>query len=151
MVKRVVSVVAASLVLLVGIGAGLYLANGAPAVAAMAAADARAGGKPLVVKVHARWCPKCLMTMDVWSEIENTYAGRVNLLVLDFTNEQTTEASEAEVRRLGLEGLLDSLDGTGSIAVVDAATRRVSASISGSRDVAEYKRAIDEALASSRS
>jgi hypothetical protein len=89
--------------------------------------------------------------MDVWSDIESTYAGRVNLLVLDFTNERTTEASEAEVRRLGLDGLLDSLDGTGSIAVVDAATRRVTASISGSRDVAEYKRAIDEALASSRS
>lgn len=150
MVKRVISVVAASLVLLAGTGAGLYMANGAPAVAPMAPADARTG-KPLVVKVHARWCPKCLMTMDVWSEIESTYAGRVNLLVLDFTNEQTTEASEAEVRRLGLDGLLDSLDGTGSIAVVDAATRRVSASISGSRDLAEYKRAIDEALASSRS
>ena len=150
MVKRVISVVAASLVLLAGTGAGLYMANGAPAVAPMAPADARTV-KPLVVKVPARWCPKCLMTMDVWSEIESTYAGRVNLLVLDFTNEQTTEASEAEVRRLGLDGLLDSLDGTGSIAVVDAATRRVSASISGSRDLAEYKRAIDEALASSRS
>ena len=66
----------------------------------------------------------------------------------DFTNEATTEASRAEARRVGLEMLFSEYEGTtGSIVVLDRRTRAVTADIHGRRDLAEYRTAIDAALA----
>ena len=88
-----------------------------------------------------------MMTKGVWSEIAASYSGRVNLVVFDFTDRATTEASRAEARRLGLEAFFDENVGwTGTIAVVDGGTRNTLALIHGSRDVAEYRAAIDASL-----
>jgi hypothetical protein len=87
-----------------------------------------------------------MMTKGVWSQIEAAYSDRVNLLVLDFTNQSTTAASRAEARRLGLEKVFDEyFGGTGTIVVLNG-RREVSASINGSRDFAEYRAAIDANL-----
>ena len=75
------------------------------------------------------------------------YSGRVNLVVLDVTNQAHTDASRTEAKRLGLEKLFDEYAGaTGTIVVVNGRTRKVTASITGSRDLAEYRAAIDAAL-----
>jgi thiol-disulfide isomerase/thioredoxin len=121
--------------------------NGAPVVASISAADAAAAGKPYVVKMHAQWCVVCMTTKDEWSEIEKTYAGRVNLLVLDFTNEAKTEASRAEAARLGLQKFFDEYSGaSGMIAVLDGRTKQVTAELVGDRPFADYRTAIDAAL-----
>jgi hypothetical protein len=88
-----------------------------------------------------------MVTKGVWSQIAEAYAGRVNLVVLDFTTDANVEASKAEAARLGLTKFFDEYGGaTGTIVVLDGRTREVTASINGSRDFAEYRTAIDAAL-----
>jgi hypothetical protein len=88
-----------------------------------------------------------MVTKGVWSQIEETYSTRANLVVLDFTNQANTDASRAEAKRLGLETVLDEYFGaTGTIVVLDGRTKEVTASITGSRDFVEYRAAIDATL-----
>ena len=101
----------------------------------------------MAVKLHAQWCAVCMVTKDVWSQIEETYAGRVNLVVLDFTTQATTDASRTEATRLGLNKVFDEYEGvTGTILVVDGRTKGVTADIGGNRDFAEYRAEIDAML-----
>jgi thiol-disulfide isomerase/thioredoxin len=147
------------LVIVIGLGAGLvasgyvlYVRNAAPAVPMVSAGEAAQTGKPYVVKLHAQWCAVCLVTKGMWTQIEKTYSGRVHLVVLDFTNEANTEASRVEAARLGLADFFNEYAGaTGTIVVLDGRTKHVTASINGSRDFAEYRAAVDAALARSRS
>jgi hypothetical protein len=125
----------------------LYLTNATPSVPAISAADALTADRPWVVKLHAQWCPVCRLTKGVWSRIEATYAGRVRLVVFDFTSDETTTASRAEAERLGLTDFFDESGfATGPIVVLDSSTKEIVAWINGSRDFAEYSAAIDAAL-----
>jgi thiol-disulfide isomerase/thioredoxin len=147
MLKKAFIVIGSLALLLVAAGYIMYVRNPAPVVPAISAADAASSGKPYVVKIHAQWCAVCMVTKDVWSQIQDAYANRVNLLVFDVTNEATTDASRAEARRLGLEQFFDEYSGgTGTIVVLDGRTRAVTASISGSRDFAEYRAVVDATL-----
>jgi thiol-disulfide isomerase/thioredoxin len=145
--KKALLVVTSLCAVLIALGTILYAMNRAPAVPAISAVEAARTGRPYVVKLHAQWCPACMVTKGVWSQIEETYSGRANLVVLDFTNKATTEASKVEATRLGLGKLLDEYAGaTGTVVVLDGRTKEVAASINGSRDFAEYRAAIDAAL-----
>ena len=128
-------------------GAILYARNSTPVVPTIATADAAAAGAPWVVKLHAQWCPVCMMTKGMWSRIESQYAQRVRLAVFDFTDEATTAASRAEAERLGLGPFLDEAGiATGTIVVLDGRTKDILAWINGSRDFDEYRQAIDAAI-----
>ena len=146
MIKKALIIAAGLAAVLVTGGYVMYVLNPAPAVPAISDDEAARSGKPYVVKIHAQWCAVCMVTKDVWSQIQDAYTGRVNLLVLDVTNQATTDASRAEARRLGLEAFFDEHGGgTGTIVVLDR-TKAVTASINGSRDFADYRAAIDGAL-----
>jgi hypothetical protein len=128
-------------------GAILYARNSTPVVPTIATADAAAAGAPWVVKLHAQWCPVCMMTKGMWSRIELDYAQRARLAVFDFTDDETTAASRAEAERLGLGTFLDEAGiATGTIVVLDGRTKEILAWISGSRDFDEYRQAIDAAI-----
>ena len=147
MIKRTLLVVSSLGVVLVAFGYVMYVRNPAPIVPAISAAEAANPSKPYVVKVHAQWCPVCMLTKGVWSQIEDMYSRRVNLVVLDFTNQANTAASRTEAKRLGLEKFFDEYAGaTGTIVVLDGRTKEVTASINGSREFAEYRAAIDATL-----
>jgi thiol-disulfide isomerase/thioredoxin len=147
MIKKALQIAALLVVVLVASGFVLYVRNAAPVVPKLSAVEAANTAKPYVVKLHAQWCAVCMVTKGVWSEIEKTYASRVNLVVLDFTTDAKTEASRAEAARLGLAKFFDEYGGaTGTIFVLDARTRDVTASINGSRDFSAYHTAIDAAL-----
>ena len=147
MIKRI-SLVAASLGALLGVlGYGVYSSNPAPAVAPISLAEAANPARPFVVKLHAQWCPLCMVTKDEWRQIAETYAGRVNLVVLDFTNQASTDASRVEAGRLGLGAFFDEYEGvTGTIVILDGRTKTVTESIHGNREFAEYRAAIDASL-----
>lgn len=147
MLKKLVLVLAA-LALGVGITAvALYLTNQAPTVPPVSAPELANASRPYVVKLHAQWCPLCMVTKGVWGQIEETYGGRVNLVVFDFTNDASTEASRTEARRLGLERFFAEYDGATGIVVVLSPTKQVAAEIKGSRDFSAYRTAIDATLA----
>ena len=134
MIKKTLLALTALVAVLAAFGFILYYTNPTPAVRAISDAEAGNPSKPYVVKLHAQWCPVCMLTKDVWSQIEDAYSTRVNLLVLDFTNQANTDRSRAEAKRLGLEMLFDEYAGaTGTIVVLDGRTKEVTASINGSR------------------
>jgi thiol-disulfide isomerase/thioredoxin len=145
-VKRALIVGAAVLAVLGMLAAGLYAWNTAPKVASIPAAEQDREGRPYVIKLHAQWCPKCLMTKGAWSELQAKYTGRVHFLVFDFTNQATTDASGLAAHRVGLGDFFENTGGTGSVIVLDGRTREVHAWLSGVHDVAEYSEAIDAAL-----
>lgn len=147
MTRRALLTAAAVAVTLGAVTAGLYATNRAPAVPSVSALEAANPTKPFVVKLHAQWCPICRITKGVWSDIEAAYGDRVNLVVLDFTDESTAGASRAEAERLGLGRYFEDHSGwTGTISILDGSTKEVTADIHGRRDFAEYRAAIDSAL-----
>ena len=150
MLKKIVLVVVAAFVVLAGSIVVMYFVNAAPVAAAISASEASSPTKPFVVKLHSQWCHLCLITTSAWSQIENEYAGRVNFLVLDFTDDTTTDASKAAAERVGLARVFEESGSTGVVLVVDGRTKDVTASIAGSRNVAEYRAAIDAALKASQ-
>ena len=144
--RKTLAVAAAVVLALVATGAILYARNSTPIVPPIATADA-AAGPPWVVKLHAQWCPVCMLTKGMWSQIEARYSGRVRLAVFDFTDEATTAASRAEAERLGLGPFLEEAGiATGTIVVLDGRTKEILAWINGSRDFDDYRTAIDAAL-----
>jgi thiol-disulfide isomerase/thioredoxin len=146
--RRALTVALVLVAALTATGAILYARNSTPVVPTIATAEAAAAGSPWVVKLHAQWCPVCMLTKGMWSEIEESYRGRVRLAVFDFTDETTTAATRAEAQRLGLGAVLEEAGfATGTILVLDGRTKEIVAWINGSRDFAEYSTAIDTALA----
>lgn len=146
--KRVVLAGVAVLGLLGVVAGGLYATNRAPAVTPISDDDARSTDRPFVIKLHAQWCPACMVTKDVWAQVQQTYGGRAHLVVFDFTNDETTAAAEVEARRLGLEPVFHEYSGaTGFVVIFDGRAREVAAEVSG-RDFDAYRTAIDAALVS---
>jgi thiol-disulfide isomerase/thioredoxin len=132
---------------LVATGAILLIGNPAPDVPVIPAVEARAPSRPYVIKLHARWCPVCMTTKDAWTDVQEAYASRVNLVVFDFTTTATTEASRSRARTLGLETVFDEHAGeTGTVLVLDRTSKKVREALHGSRDLSEYRAAIDAAL-----
>jgi thiol-disulfide isomerase/thioredoxin len=151
MLRKLLFAAAGIVAILIATGSFLYLGNATPTVPAISDADAAVAGRPWVVKLHAQWCPVCMLTKGVWSEIEHAYAGRVRFVVFDYTDEATTAASSAEAERLGLGDFFAAAGvATGTIVVLDGRTKAERAWINGSRDVADYAAEIDAALAASR-
>ena len=149
MIKKFVLTIGALAAGLSALASILYVRNATPIAPAISSAEATNPNRPYVVKLHAQWCPVCMMTGSMWSELEHTYSTRVNFVVFDFTNRSTTETSRTEATRLGLGAVFDDNAGwTGTILVVDGRTKAVTTSIHGSRDVAEYRAAVDAALRS---
>jgi len=132
--------------LAIGAAGLLILTNPAPDVPPASAAGA--ANVPYVVKLHARWCPVCIVTKSAWADIESAYKGRVRFVVFDFTSHATTEESRARARQLGLDQVFDEYEGeTGTVLVIDGASREVKHSLHGIRAQAEYNDAIDTTLA----
>jgi thiol-disulfide isomerase/thioredoxin len=147
MIKKTLLTVASLAVVVIAVGGVLYFRNTTPIVPVISAADAANPGKPYVVKLHAQWCPICMLTKGVWSQVETAYAGRANFVVFDFTNDATTSASKAEADRLGLGKFFDeNVGATGAISVVDGRSKQEMASVQGVHGFDQYRAAIDEGL-----
>lgn len=151
LLKKALAILIAILAGVAVAGFVMYQGNTAPSVPTIAAADIASASKPIVVKLHAQWCPKCMVTKGVWADVEKEYAGRVHLVVMDFTNDASTEASRKEAQRLGLDRFFEEFSGaTGIVVVLHARTKEVAAELDFSRDLPEYRAAIDAALAAAK-
>jgi thiol-disulfide isomerase/thioredoxin len=148
MIRKLLVTAGLIVVALVGTVAMLYAANGAPSVSPISAADAAASTKPYVIKMHARWCPYCMLQKNEWSRIEEAYAGRVNFVVLDATNEAAIERSRIDAERLNMRPFFEEYNGaTGLVVVLDGRTKEVLAEVGGNAPFEEFQAAIDAALA----
>jgi len=147
MLRKALAAVGILVAALITTGGALYLANATPEVPPLTAATLTDSSRPWVVKLHAQWCPICMLTKGEWAEIEATYADRVNLLVFDSTSKTTMAASRAEAGRLGLDTIWDTYAGaTGVILVLDGAKREIVAELAGNLSFDDYRAAIDAIL-----
>ena len=148
MLKKVLIGTGVLIAVIAATGVILFVGNAAPAVAAVTTAEAADPSRPFVVKLHAQWCPICLITKDVWYDLAEEYEGRANLVVFDFTDEESTAASRAAAVRLGLGPFFEEYVGmSGAIAVIDGGSRETRALLGGKLPPDDYRMAIDASLA----
>jgi thiol-disulfide isomerase/thioredoxin len=104
-------------------------------------------GKPVVVRVHADWCPACRATQPTIDELKRAYAGKIHSVQFNVTNAKTAAASQAEAQKLGLEKFYDAAKAaTSTVAVIDPKDGKVDATFYNDSKISDYERAIDAAL-----
>jgi thiol-disulfide isomerase/thioredoxin len=151
MLKKTLLILSSLVVLVLGLGLIMFVSNRAPNVPTVSLSDPATATRPFVVKLHAQWCPICMLTKGTWTKLQTAYADRVNLVVFDITNNETTAASLAEAKRLGLEEFFDAHSGeVGSVYVLEGVSKVVKGSVPGDRELSEYSVVIDEVLKPTR-
>jgi len=66
------------------------------------ASSAFAKTKPTVVIIKAEWCSACQKVDPIMQELMKEYGGKVNFVMLDVTNDETTAQAAAKAKSLGL-------------------------------------------------
>lgn len=124
-----------------------YQARGATEIAAVGPLAPSLQGKPLVVRVHADWCPACKATQATIDDLKQFYAGKINFVQFDETNGKTAAASQAEAQKLGLEKFYDAAKtATSTVAVIEPKDGKVYAIFYNDSTLGDYKMAINDAL-----
>jgi thiol-disulfide isomerase/thioredoxin len=124
-----------------------YQARGATEIADAGPLAPELQGKPVVVRVHADWCPACKATQPTINELNQAYAGKIHFVQFDVTNAKTAAASQAEAQKLGLEKFYDAAKAaTSTVAVIDPKDGKVDATFYNDSKIGDYERAINAAL-----
>lgn len=149
--RKWTAVVLVVALLLVGTVGLMIALNPAPQVPAVSASEVLETKRPYVIKLHARWCVVCMLTKASWTTVQEAYAGKLRFVVFDFTTDATAEASRGEASRLGLSAVFEEYGGeTGTVLVLDGASREVLHALRGHHPLEDYRAAIDAALAQTR-
>jgi thiol-disulfide isomerase/thioredoxin len=102
--------------------------------------------RPFVIKMHANWCGTCTALEPVWEELEREFGAHARFVRFDVTDRAALARSQREAERLGLaEFLAEHKSQTGTISVLDGATREPVAVMQGEADVSKYRAAIARA------
>ena len=73
-----------------------------------AASSAFAKTKPTVVIIKAEWCSACQKVDPIMQELMKEYDGKVNFVMLDVTNDETTAQAAAKAKSLGLSRFFEA-------------------------------------------
>jgi thiol-disulfide isomerase/thioredoxin len=104
-------------------------------------------GKPVVVNIHASWCPKCKTVAPVLSKLQQQYGGKANFVSFDLSDRGSTRSAQNQAKQLGLNGFLqDNKSQTGLVAIVDPATGQVLQQFRGNGDLKDYQAALQQAI-----
>ncbi|WP_309732158.1 thioredoxin domain-containing protein [Chamaesiphon sp. OTE_75_metabat_556] len=104
-------------------------------------------GKPVVVDVYASWCPACKNIAPTVAQLKQKYADKVEFVVLDVSDKSTTATAEARAKELGLgKFLTENKTQTGSLMIVDPATRNILAQHRNNPDLMAYTKVLDAAI-----
>ena len=124
-----------------------YQARGATDIASAGPLAPSLQGKPVVVRIHADWCPACKVTQSTIDDLKQAYTGKINFVQFDVTNASTAAAAQAEAKKLGLEKFYDATKAaTSTVAVIDPQNGKIFATLYNDGNVQDYKTAIDDAL-----
>jgi thiol-disulfide isomerase/thioredoxin len=124
-----------------------YQERGATEIAAVGPLAPSLQGKPVIVRIHADWCPACKATQSTYDDLKQTYAGKVNFVQFDLTNAKTAAASQADAQKLGLEKFYDATKAaTSTIALIDPKDGNVYATFYNDSATGDYEKAINIAL-----
>ena len=84
-------------------------------IGSFAAGSAKVGGssaaaktKPTVVVIRADWCSACQKVEPTMMELMREYDGKINFVILDVTNDETTAQATAKAKSLGLSDFFEA-------------------------------------------
>lgn len=124
-----------------------YQARGAAEISTVGPVAASLEGKPLVVRIHAAWCPACTATQPTVDELRAAYTDRINFVQFVVTNARTAAASKALAEKLGLESFYEATKAaTSTVAVIDPRSGRIYATLYNDSNLADYEGAVDRVL-----
>jgi thiol-disulfide isomerase/thioredoxin len=104
-------------------------------------------GKPVVVDIYASWCPACRNIAPTLTQLKQQYKNKVNFVVLDVRDRETTANSIKMARKLGLTRFFDANKAqTSTVAIIDPATGKILKQFRNNSDIAEYKSIIDQSI-----
>jgi thiol-disulfide isomerase/thioredoxin len=107
-------------------------------------------GKPVLVDVYATWCPGCKNIAPTLSQLKQDYAGKVNFVVLDVTDQAKVKETQAQAEKLGLGKFLEANKSkTSTVAIVDPATGNILTVFKNNPNKADYTKILDAAIAKS--
>lgn len=119
----------------------------AAVIALPALAKAPKSKRPTVAVIRAEWCSACQKLEPTMMELKNQYGDRIDFVVLDVTNDETTARAAGEARKLGLAKFFeDNKQRTSTVVVLNSSGKIVFKTVQNfDRDA--YVKAFDEALA----
>lgn len=124
-----------------------FQARGAVEISTAGPLAASLKGKPLVVRIHAAWCPACTATQPTIDHLKAAYAGRINFVQFVVTNAKTAAASQTLAEKLGLERFYEATKAaTSTVAVIDPQNGRISATLYNDSNFADYEGAVNRVL-----
>jgi thiol-disulfide isomerase/thioredoxin len=124
-----------------------YQARGAAEISTVGPLAASLKGKPLVVRIHAAWCPACTATQPTIDQLKATYAGRINFVQFVVTNAKTAAASQTLAERLGLERFYEATKAaTSTVAVIDPQNGKIYATLYNDSNLGDYEGAVNRLL-----
>ena len=102
--------------------------------------------KPFIVKIHADWCGTCTRLEPTWEALDAKFGSKVRLVVLDVTDRESVARATAEADRLGIREFFDTYKSkTGTVGVLDGASRQPVSVMKGETDLAAYESAVAKA------
>lgn len=109
------------------------------------AVNAFAKTKPTVVIIRADWCSACQKVEPIMADLMKTYGTKINFVMLDVTNEETTAKASAKAKSLGLSKFFEANKKTTStVAVFKGSKQTFKTAMNYSKS--EYVAAFDKAI-----
>ncbi len=103
--------------------------------------------KVTVAIIKAEWCQACQKLGSTMAELIEQYKDRINFVVLDVTNDETTAQSAATARQLGITKFFEANKKNTSTIAVFGAKNKVLFQTAKNFDRDAYVRAFDDAIA----
>jgi thiol-disulfide isomerase/thioredoxin len=64
--------------------------------------------KPTVVIIKAEWCSACQKVDPIMMDLMKQYGNKLNFVILDVTNDETTAQAAAKAKSLGLSSFFEA-------------------------------------------
>jgi thiol-disulfide isomerase/thioredoxin len=104
--------------------------------------------KPIVVDIYASWCPGCKNIAPTLSQLKQKYGNKVDLVMFDVSDRQTTAASAKLAAKLGLTDFFEANKSqTATVAIVDPDTGKIIKQFRNNPNLTAYTSIIDNSLA----
>lgn len=104
-------------------------------------------GKPVVVDIYATWCSGCKAIAPTLSQLKKQYQGKVNFVVLDVSDRNTSKKAAATAKQLGLTNFFEmNKTQTATVAIIDPATGMVVEQYRKNTNAADYTRVINQEI-----
>jgi thiol-disulfide isomerase/thioredoxin len=99
--------------------------------------------KPVVVRIHADWCPACHATQATLDAVTAKYQSQITYVVLDVTNGKTSAGAQSKAESLGLGKFYDATKvATSTVAVINPRNGDIVAELYADTNASDYDAAI---------